>query len=102
MSYLTKTPMKDSSKILFEYPTNLSNQKNKLSEVTAQGSIGSLFTRSNSKAHNAKFTSDISCLKVDPALNTISNEGSNPIMDITHRRKSQVNLQKPKQLPQLE
>jgi hypothetical protein len=35
MSYLTKTPIKDSSKNLFEYPNNISNQKNKLSEVTA-------------------------------------------------------------------
>jgi hypothetical protein len=64
MSYLTKTPIKDTSKNTFEYPHNISNQKNKLSEVTAQGSIGSLFTKSNSKP-KTKFTSDISAMKVD-------------------------------------
>ena len=85
MSYQTKTPMKDSSKNLFEYPTNISNQKNKLSDVTAQGAIGSLFARSNSKAPKQ----DLSALKVDPALYTITNEGSDPILDILRRRLSQ-------------
>lgn len=101
MSYQVKTPMKDKSKNLFEYPSNISNQKNKLSEVTAQGAIGSLFTRSNSKA-NPKYTSDISSLKVDQALHTITNEGSYPMVDLAMRRKSQVGLTKPNQLPQLE
>ena len=81
MSYLTKTPIKDSSKNLFEYPHNISNQKNKLSDVTAQGPIVSLFMRSNSKANN-KFTSDIPSMKGDPAACTISNENSNKIMDL--------------------
>lgn len=35
MSLQSKTPIKDASKNAFEYPSNMSNQKNKLSEVTA-------------------------------------------------------------------
>jgi 3-deoxy-D-manno-octulosonic acid (KDO) 8-phosphate synthase len=70
--------MKDSSKALFEYH---SNTNNKLKDVTAQGPIGSLFTRSNSKAPRMS-ENDFTGLKVDPGLNTISNDYREPMLEI--------------------
>jgi hypothetical protein len=86
-----KTPVKDTSKALFEYNSSASN---KLKDVTAQGPIGSLFARSNSKVQKTSENNFVN-MKVDSAIKTISDDVTEPIIDLSNRRMSLGGLKKP-------